>query len=227
MLWEVGTWRPLADWRDNWEIILALAFSPDSRIVACQDTKSVRLLEVAGHHQIAEFETGLSWSPIFFTLDGQTLISLDGRSHEVIYSDVKTGRAKQRFPGVSDILALSHDGRWLVTSAGFDVEMRDEQTTEVKWRSSGHAAKVSAASFSPDGKTLATTSWDGACKLWNTGSGQEMFSYRASGVVWSANFSPLGDRLAVGAGAAAQGDLEMLRAATPAEVAASRNAAQN
>ena len=220
MEWEVGSWRPLADWRNDWEYLYGLIFSPDGRTIACEDPRNVRLFEVAGHRQMAEFEAGLSRSQVLFSPDGQTLMTMNGRTHELIYSDVKTGRVKQRFPGIGVCLAQSSDGRWLATSVANELELRDEQTMEVKWHSSGHAAWVNTASFSPDGKTLATGNWEGNCKLWNTASGQEMFSYRAPGVVWSANFSPQGDRLAVGAGSAAQGELVLLHAATPAEVSA-------
>jgi WD40 repeat protein len=53
--------------------------------------------------------------------------------------------------------------------------------------------------FSPNGKTLATASWDGTVKLWHVPTRQELLTLRGSGeVIWSVAFSPDGKTLAVG-----------------------------
>jgi len=63
----------------------------------------------------------------------------------------------------------------------------------------GHRDSVTSVAFSPDGRKLATGSWDGAAKLWNIGGGQELATLKGHrSYVFSVAFSPDGKRLATG-----------------------------
>ena len=62
----------------------------------------------------------------------------------------------------------------------------------------GHEHIVSSVAFSPDGRTLASSSWDGSIKIWNPTTGQERATYhRHTGYHWfrSISFSPDGKLL--------------------------------
>jgi WD40 repeat protein len=60
----------------------------------------------------------------------------------------------------------------------------------------GHTAPVMGASFSPDGQTIASASWDGTIKLWHP-SGQEFKTLKGhSAELWNVVFSPDGKTLA-------------------------------
>jgi WD40 repeat protein len=96
----------------------------------------------------------------------------------------------------------------------------DLKTMQLKWLVTAHRAYICSARFSPDDKTLAIANWDGTASLWNVASGQEMFSYRASGVVWNAIFSQDGKWLSVGSGSDQHSEMALFRSATPAEVQA-------
>ncbi|HEY5911794.1 MAG TPA: immunoglobulin domain-containing protein [Verrucomicrobiae bacterium] len=90
-----------------------------------------------------------------------------------------------------------------------------EITGQVKWQTSPHRANIYQAKFSPDARTLATASWDGTAKLWNVASGQEMFTFKAPGVVWSIAFSPDGQWWAAGSGSARRREVALFRTASP------------
>ncbi|MFG3818211.1 WD40 repeat domain-containing protein, partial [Limnothrix redekei] len=61
----------------------------------------------------------------------------------------------------------------------------------------GHSGWVLSVSWSPDGKTLATGSFDKTVKLWNVASGQEIATLQGhSGGVSSVSWSPDGKTLA-------------------------------
>jgi tetratricopeptide (TPR) repeat protein len=63
----------------------------------------------------------------------------------------------------------------------------------------GHTADVTCAAFTPDGRRLATASFDRTIKLWDVATGRDVFTLRGhtAGVV-SVAFSPDGQRLVSG-----------------------------
>ena len=61
----------------------------------------------------------------------------------------------------------------------------------------GHAAEVWGVTYNPDGTQLATSSWDGTIKLWESTSGLELLTLSGhAGPVFGLDYSPDGTRLA-------------------------------
>jgi WD40 repeat protein/serine/threonine protein kinase len=76
------------------------------------------------------------------------------------------------------------------------VEVRDLKTGRVLYTLIGHTADVVFIIFSPDGRRIATASYDRSIKLWDTLTGREVFTLRGHvGSVVGLAFSPDGNRI--------------------------------
>ena len=78
-------------------------------------------------------------------------------------------------------LARDRDGLWSISAAGGEPEIVMED--------------VSAASLSPDGKTLASRSSDGTVCLWERATGKELFRFKGPRASAFVAFSPDGKTL--------------------------------
>jgi eukaryotic-like serine/threonine-protein kinase len=79
------------------------------------------------------------------------------------------------------------------------VEVLDVKSGHVLHTLIGHTAEVRGLAFSPDGRRIATSSWDRTIKLWDPDTGREVFTLRGhtAGLLVVA-FSPDGRRLVSG-----------------------------
>ncbi|HWZ62471.1 MAG TPA: WD40 repeat domain-containing protein [Steroidobacteraceae bacterium] len=65
---------------------------------------------------------------------------------------------------------------------------------------SGHGDLVSTATFSPDGRRVATASQDHTVRMWDVATGRELMQLKHNNQVWQATFSPDGARLVTASG---------------------------
>lgn len=116
-------------------------------------------------------------------------------------------------------LALSPDGRWLVTG---DLDHRlilwDAQTgTRLAQSQAGHTDRINAVAFNTDNTILASASSDGTLRLWKVAAGGAALEPQGepltghADAVWTAAFSPDGRLLASGG---ADGDIRLWDART-------------
>lgn len=100
------------------------------------------------------------------------------------------------FISIAFILALATS--WYVRKQRQEAERLDQAVTRHEKRTlEGHQTIVESIAISPDGKTLASASYDATIKLWEIASGRNISTFTGhNGIVGGVAFSPDGKRLA-------------------------------
>jgi WD40 repeat protein len=170
-LWDVARRREAGTLHVRAELIRAVAFSPDSKLLAWIDVNStIGLWDIAARRQVAALSGHYGPpSAIALSPDGQTLAS-GSSDHTVKLWSCRTYREIATLKGhtlMVSAVAFSPDGKCLA-SGGFDraVRLWNLAAGQEVASLTGHQGNVSGIAFSPDGTLLATASSDKTVRLW-------------------------------------------------------------
>lgn len=221
-VWDPATGALQATLQGEANAVTVAVFSPDGRVLATASAdKVVRVWDLStglvrtslrGHTALI--------SSLSFSADGHTLAS-GSWDRTVRLWDLSTGALRatlQTRTGPVMTLALSPDGRTLASSscaardgipadiflnrderAFSAVQLWDVATSTLRATLRGHLHPVIGMVFSPDGRTLATSSWDSTVRLWDASAGAPRATLRGAGFdLRSLAFSPDGSTLATG-----------------------------
>ena len=188
---------------EHMESVSAVAFSPDSKLLASNGKNNTILLwdTRTGEHRKTLTGHQDKVNSVTFGPDGKTLAS--GSDDETIRLwDVATGELRLTFAGhadgVSDVM-YSPDGKILVSHDGDDmIYLWDAHTGEFLRTLTEHTTDINSIAYSPDGATLASGIDDGTIQLWDTDTGNPKTTLTHttdSKGVWSVVFSPNGKTL--------------------------------
>jgi WD40 repeat protein len=197
-LFDRATGERRLRWPAHKKWVVAVALSPDEKLVASASGSSVFLWEAATGKRKEVFpDAKLPVSRLLFSPDGKSLAV--GYSREVRLFAVGSGKQRLRLAVEAVSLAFSPDGTTLATGG--------KDGTAVVWEVAsgravhtfpGHTGYVLAVAFSPDGRTLAVGNWMNA-RLYELATGQERLRLATpQGDVCSLAFDPAGRRLASG-----------------------------
>lgn len=159
----------------------SVAFSPDSRTLASGDARSVHLWRVDDGALLQTLlapglEVGLA---VAFSPDGRSLTSAGDAALPLWQLPAGTiTRSLPTDPAGAASVAFSPDGQYLAAgmfqAAPLLFHLRE--TDVLLWRMrdgmlvhrfAGHHGHVYGLAFSPDGRTLASGSWDGTIRFWS------------------------------------------------------------
>jgi WD40 repeat protein len=197
---QTGAWVQ-GIYRGHTDAVFSLAFSPDGTILASGSLDgTVALWNVQTGQQVGRPLTGHRVvQSIDFSRDGRLLAS--GGDNIVILSDPNTGErigAPLEFTRTTGV-AFSPNDDTLAISSGNTIWLWDAGSGHaIGPPLHGHTAGIWSMVFAPDGRTLASSSADGAVLLWNASSMRPLGEpLQTSGaVVESLAFSPDGRMLA-------------------------------
>src|SRR5579864_669015 len=150
----------------------------------------------------ADAVTALAYSP-----DGKGLAVAQGKS--VLLLDPATGKVQATLadqPGPVTAVRITPDGKTLIAAGGRSamfgaVSIWDLASKKRIADLRGHTDSILAADLSPDGKILATASYDRLIKLWDVAQGAELRTLKEhTDAVYSVAFAPDGKTLASAGG---------------------------
>jgi WD40 repeat protein/serine/threonine protein kinase len=227
-LWNASSWEEVATLRAHIDRVGVIAFSPDGRSLASGGRDNdVWIWDVASGRALKRLtgHTDDIWA-IAFLPRSRHVVSAS-RDGTVRFWDAATGQTQSV---VSDpqgdaigCCVVSPDGATLATASSRRsdegqhlglIYLWNLPTMTVRHVLRGHTDEVFSLAFSPDGRTLASSSRDRIIRLWDARTGRERASLPGhKGWVYCVTFSQDGNYLA----SAGQGGELKLWNATPVE----------
>ncbi|QLE57672.1 caspase family protein [Nostoc sp. TCL26-01] len=205
-IWQKATnisASPLIKFTAHQDIIEAVSFSPDHKILATAsadktikiwNSQTQQLMQTLTGHQ--DRVTSISFSP-----DNQIIASGSVDKTIKIWR-VADGKLIRTLTGHRDevtSVSFSSDGKFLASGSADDTVKIWQVDGKLVNNLTGHGLAIASVKFSPDSKTLATASWDNTIKLWQVPDGKLINNLNGhTDGVTSLSFSPDGQILASG-----------------------------
>jgi|GEM_PF-2927009 WD40 repeat protein len=174
-IWRYGDGRQIAKmnvssgWSDT-NPVGGVAWSPDSRHIACGLHGEVRIYDVLTKQHMHTYKNKSAWAYycVCWSPDNSKLICAFPK--QAVVWDIPTGKLLYSYVNHSaDIrdLALSPDGKY-VASASNDttVHLWKTDTGKHVYTYSGHKDQVASVTWSPDGTRIASGCKDGMVHVW-------------------------------------------------------------
>ena len=176
-LWEMPSLKQSCCCRGHQGEVRSLDFAPDGKqLVSASMDKTVRVWDPASGKEIRRpeapgFVDGIRWSP-----DGKT-IAVRSNGDTILLWNAKSGKTLRQFVGygggLSYPMAFSADGKHLLAVQGNALQLWETATGKALFPGSAIREGFRSLAYAGDGLTMATVSWEGTIRLWDTETQQE------------------------------------------------------
>lgn len=177
-IWEVESGKEIAVIEDHADWILDIAFSPDGkRLVSASRDKTSKVFDVAKKESLVTFPGhGQTVYTVAFHPDGKNVYSGGEDNLIRIWGPDNDGKQVGQiggFGGPVFRLQFTPDGKEIL-ACGSDKTVRvfNAESKAAVRALAGHTDWVYSFAISPNGKTVASGSWDGEVRLWNLADGK-------------------------------------------------------
>ncbi len=204
-LWNLGVGSRIDAWRAGSNELCVVTLSPNGHRLATGSVDGeIKVWTVADRREVARWRpTSERVTALAFSPDGTGVASCSSGSAVVEFRDLASSRTRLRLRHDDLVIwiAFGPDHRSLATGGLVSGEARlwDLPSGRLKAVLRGHLMGVARVEFSPDGRTLATGSFDGRIKLWSPATLRETLTLTLpEGAIFrSLGFSRDGESLAV------------------------------
>lgn len=155
---------------------------------------------VSRQHQLINLRRSASEpiTSITMSADGKS-VAIGLRDGQMEVWDAETHALAKRLAvtdGSINMLQYSPGGSWIsIATATGSVFLLDASLNAAPRVLKGHTSRVWRATFSSDGRFLATCSFDNSARIWNVATGEEIHNLQQKSWVSDAEFNPSGTRL--------------------------------
>ncbi len=177
-------------------------FSPDGQSASiCGENPALQLVEVPSGRPIWTLSEPLQHVGFaVFSPDGRRITTTSGahwQQHD-IWDPVRGERVGKTIEGFghSRDLHFTADGRWIALGGWSEAQVVDARTGRAVSERMKHGSQITHFELSPDGRRLATASYDRTARVWESATGRLLLpALHHAAMVTEARFSPDGRRL--------------------------------